>query len=131
MPCDCELDLEHRCVRARGWGVLTFEEALATRHKFLSDPAFEPDFDQIYDGTAITRLPFTAAQVAELARADMFNERSRRAFVAPQSDTSGAVRLYQSYRKVNGGREKIRVFRTLAAAEAWLAGEHPPIAPRT
>jgi len=38
MPCDYELDLERKWVRARAWGVVTYDDALANRKKFTSDP---------------------------------------------------------------------------------------------
>ena len=50
MPCDCELDLERRWVRARAWGVVTYADALAGRKKFIERPRFSPDFRQLYDG---------------------------------------------------------------------------------
>ena len=31
------------------------------------------------------------------------------------------IRLYQTYRRLNAGKEAIRLFRTLAEAEAWLS----------
>src|ERR1035438_3885575 len=48
MPCDCELDLERRWVRARAWGVVTLADAMENRKKFMSLPGFEPDFWQLY-----------------------------------------------------------------------------------
>ena len=44
MPCDAELDLERRWVRARAWGVVTYDDVLAARRKFMADPNFKPDF---------------------------------------------------------------------------------------
>src|SRR6266702_1954488 len=122
MPCEFELDLERRWVRARAWGLITFDEGMATRLKFLNDPNFSPDFCQIYDAREVTRIALTASQDGELARASMFSARSRRAFVAPRSDTYGLARMYQTYRQINAGEEQIRIFRSMDAAEAWLSG---------
>jgi hypothetical protein len=120
MPCDSELDLARRWVRVRAWGVLTYDEIVASRRKFTTDPNFTPDFSQLADGREVTRVVVTASQVGELARADIFGPRSRRAFVAPKGDTFDLTRMYQTYREVNGGEEKIRQFRSIEEAEAWL-----------
>lgn len=120
MPCDSELDLERRWVRVRAWGVLTYEEIVASRRKFVSDPNFSPDFSQLADGREVTRVIVAASEVGELAGDGIFGPRSRRAFVAPRGDTFDLTRMYQIYRQVNGGAEQIRQFRTMEEAEAWL-----------
>lgn len=120
MPCDCELDLERRWVRARAWGVVTLADAMANRKKFMSDPEFRPDFCQLYDGREVTRLVLTASEVGHLAIDTVFGPGTRRAFVTPTHETYGLMRLYQIYRAVNAGKEQIRLFRTLEEAEAWL-----------
>ena len=122
MPCDCELDLVRRWVRSRAWGTVTFDEIDATRRKFSTDPNFSSDFSQIYDGREVTRLALTASEVATLAKGMLFDSRSRRAFVVPSAETYGKLRMYQTYKELNGTPEKIRLFRTIEEAEAWLIG---------
>lgn len=121
MPCDCELDLERRWVRCRAWGIVTYDEAIATRRKFTTDPNFSPDFNQIYDGRDVTRLAITASEIGLLACDDVFGPGSRRAMVAPRTDTYGFGRTFQLYRQINAGKEQIRLFRTIEEAEAWLS----------
>jgi hypothetical protein len=120
MPCEYELDLKRRWVQARGLGVVTYAEARATWRKFAEDPNFAPDFCQLYDGRAVTRIALTASEIGELAREDVFGPGSRRAFVAPRRDTYDVARAFKMYRELNAGKEKIRVFQTMEAAEAWL-----------
>jgi len=122
MPCDCELDLERRWVRVRAWGVLTYEEIVESRRKFTSDPNFAPDFSQLADGREVTRIAVAASQVGLLAGQHIFGPQSRRAFVAPKRDTFDLIRKYQIYRELNAGEDKIKIFRSLEEAEAWLAG---------
>jgi hypothetical protein len=124
MPCDCELDLDRRWVRCRAWGAVTYDEAMATRHKFTSDPNFEPTFYQIYDATQVTRLTFTAVEIGLLAKDRVFAPGARQALVAPRSDTYGFGRTFQLYRQINGGKEQIKLFRSVQDAEAWLSS--PP-----
>jgi hypothetical protein len=120
MPCDCELDLEKRWVRARAWGVVTFADAMANRRKFTSDPGFRPDFRQLYDGREVTKLALTASEIGQLAVDTVFGPGTRRAFVTPTQETYGLLRLYQIYRAVNAGKEQIRLCRTMDEAVAWL-----------
>jgi len=122
MPVDYELDLERRWVRCRAWGVVTLEEGLANRRNFLSDPNFSLDFHQLFDGSDIGRLAITAAEIGLLARDTIFSPTSRRAFVAPRTDTYSFARTYQLYRQINAGKDQIRLFRTVEDAEAWLSG---------
>ena len=121
MPCDCELDLERRLVRACAWGNVTYDEVIAVRKKFTSDPNFKPDFNQIYDGRGVTRINITASEIGLLAMDDVFGPTSRRALIAPRSDTFGFGRTFQLYRQINAGKEQIKIFHTMEEAEAWLA----------
>jgi hypothetical protein len=122
MPCDCELDLERRWVRARAWGVVTYADAMANRKKFMSLPGFEADFCQLYDGREMTRLAMTASEVGQLAMDTVFAPTTRRAFVTPSREADELMRLFQIYRSVNAGKEQIKLFRTMEEAEAWLGG---------
>ena len=120
MPCDYELDLERRRVLCRAWGVVTYDDAMATRRKFLSDPDFSPDFDQIYDGSEVTRLAISASETGLLAMDPVFSEKSRRAMVAPRRDTYDFGRMFKLYRGINAHKDQLQLFRTREEAEAWL-----------
>ena len=121
MPCECVLDLERRWVRCRGWGVVTYDEALASRLKFTSDPNFTPDFYQLYDGREITRVCISASETGQLAMEAVFSPRSRRALVAPDRETYDFGRMFQIYRGINAHKDQVRLFRTIEEAEAWLS----------
>jgi hypothetical protein len=121
MPCDCELDLEQRLVRACAWGTVTFDEAIAARRKFTTDPNFKPDFNQIYDVRGVTRINIVASEIGLMAMDDVFGPNSRRALVAPRSDTYGFGRTFQLYRQINAGKEQIKIFLSIEDAEAWLS----------
>lgn len=121
MPCDCEVDVERRWVRSRAWGVLTLAEGLAMRHKFMTHPAFTPDFYQLFDARDVTRIAITAVETGELAKDRVFSPQSRRAFVVPSREAHDFARMYQLFRGINAGSELIRTFRTIEEAEQWLA----------
>jgi hypothetical protein len=126
MPSDCELDLKRRWVKVTASGVLTYDDMVATRRKFTADPNFQSDFYQIYDVRSVTRTTLTASQIGELARAKIFSPSSRRAVVAPGSETYGLARMIQTYRELNHGKEQIKLFRTIEDAEAWLSDLDTP-----
>ena len=122
MPCACELDLERRWVRCRAWGVVTYDEAIAARRKFTSDPNFAPNFAQIYDASEVTRMTFSGAEIGLLARDAVFEPGSRRALVAPHRETYNFGRSFLLYHQINANKQQIKLFRTVAEAETWLAG---------
>lgn len=121
MPCDYELDLERRWVVVRAAGIVTYDEMMAARRKFTSDPNFRPDFYQLYDVRAVTRTTLTASEMGELAKATIFSPSSRRALVAPGGETYGLARMFQIYRGLNSGKDQIKLFSSIEDAEAWLA----------
>ena len=108
-------------MRARAWGVVTYDEAMENRKKFMSLPGFEPHFWQLYDGREVTRLAMTASEIGQLAMDTVFAASTRRAFVTPSREADELMRLFKMYRSVNAGKEQIKLFRTLEEAEAWLA----------
>jgi hypothetical protein len=122
MPCDCELDLSRRWVKVRASGLLTYAEVMTARLKFTGHPHFMPDFFQLYDVREVTRASLTASEVIELAKAPIFAPTARRACVTTNGETYGIARMFQIYRSVNDGKEQIRLFRSIEAAEAWLDG---------
>jgi hypothetical protein len=130
MPCDCEIDLECRRVRCRAWGIVTYDEAIATRRKFTSDPNFSPSFSQIYDAREVTRIAISGAEIGLLAREAIFEPGAPRALVAPHSETYAFGRSFLLYHQVNANKQQIRLFRTIEEAEAWLNGETHPTSPR-
>jgi hypothetical protein len=95
---------------------------MATRRKFAGDPNFKPDFFQLYDVRDVTRASLTASEVIELAKTPIFAPDARRACITTNGETYGIARMFQIYRELNGGNEQIRLFRSIEAAEAWLAG---------
>jgi len=120
MPCDCELDLARRWVRCRAWGIVTYDEAIAARHKFTSNPNFSPSFSQIYDAREVTRIAISGAEIGLLARDAIFESGAPRALVAPNRETYSFGRSFLLYHQINANKQQIRLFRTIEEAEAWL-----------
>jgi hypothetical protein len=123
MPCEYEIDLTRRLVRTRAWCVLTHAEVAAVRLRYTNDPAFRPDFSQLYDFRDVTKLSMTGGEIRELAGHSPFARGVRRAAIAPQTAVFGALRMFATLHEAGGGQDQIEVFRSLAEANAWLGLE--------
>jgi len=119
MPCEYQIDVPHRLVRARAWGPLSHADFMATLMGIRNDPAFRSDFSQLYDLREALPTPISADKVRDLASYSNFGAGSRRALVATHDMIYGMLRMYASHRQVIG-QEQIAVFRSLADAQAWL-----------
>ena len=120
MPWSYEIDPDHRLVRSRAWGVLTYDEITALRLRYTRDPAFQPDFSQLFDLREVTSISATLDQLQESASHAAFGPGTRRAFVATNPVPYAFSRMYEAYREFNGGQEQIEVFRSIEDAEKWL-----------
>jgi hypothetical protein len=120
MPWNYEVDADRRLVRARAWGVLTHDEITGLRLRYTGDPAFQPDFSQLFDLREVTSITATLDELQEVASFSVFGRGARRAFVATNPVPYAFSRMYEAYREFNGGQEEIEVFRSIEDAEKWL-----------
>jgi hypothetical protein len=120
MPWNYEIDADHRLVRSRAWGVLTYQEITALRLRYTGDPAFRSDLSQLYDLRDVTSVTATLDELQEVATHASFGPGTRRAFVATHPVPYAFSRMYEAYRDFNGGQEEIEVFRSMEEAEKWL-----------
>jgi hypothetical protein len=109
-----------------GWDCVTCAEILAHRTQLVRDPDFDPNFNQLVDGRAVTRLDITMDDAKQIASSTPFSTESRRAFVASNLLVLGFARLMETYSKLVKGREQIRVFHNLPSALKWLGLEALP-----
>ena len=120
MPARYVIDKERRLVISTGWDRVTCAEILAHRDQLTRDPDFDPDFNQLVDGRAVTALDITLDKANAIASRTPFSPQSRRAFVASDLMILGLVRLMETYAQRTEGREQVRVFHDLPAALQWL-----------
>jgi hypothetical protein len=85
-------------------GVVTFEEIRTNQDQLRSDPAFNPDFNQLVDGTRITTLEVSPAEALSIAGRTAFSSKSRRAWVATEPSVFGMRRLGAVYHELNQQR---------------------------
>ena len=121
MPVGYTIDNERRLVITTGSGCVTFAEVKAQYDQILSDPAFNPEFNQLIDGTAITTLDLSVDEVRTIVQRKVFSPTSRRALVATLPAIFGILRMAGTYHEVtNVAPAKICVFHDMASASQWL-----------
>ena len=120
MPADYEIDVEHRIVRVRCWGDVTFAELIEGRVRLVNDPAFKPDFSVMFDCLEVPRSVLTTAQVQEFASHIPLGRGSRVAIVIAHTASLGLARMFQILREVNRGQEQVHIFTNREEAETWL-----------
>jgi hypothetical protein len=126
LPVGYTIDNERRLVITTGSGCVTFAEVKAQYDQILSDPAFNPEFNQLIDGTAITTLDLSVDEVRTIVQRKVFSPASRRALVATLPAVFGTLRMAGTYHEVsNVAPAEIRVFHDMPSASEWLALTNP------
>jgi hypothetical protein len=101
-----------------GEGVLTSEEVLSHNLRLSEDPSFDPDYSQLIEVRA-TRFDIPADQVAQIAASEnIFNEHSKRAYVAENDLNFGMTRALAA--RGDSLATHTKLFRHLDEARRWL-----------
>ena len=67
MPIRYVIDKTQRLVFSTGWDRVTAAEILAHRGQLTADPDFDPTFNQLVDGRAVTAVDISIADVKDIA----------------------------------------------------------------
>jgi hypothetical protein len=128
MPCRYAIDKARRLVITTLSGRVTFDEAKAHQTELAQDPDFSREYSQLLDGTTITSLELSPAQIRVLAQRRMFSSASRRAVVATNPAFFGVGRMLQTYLDLAKAQEQVSVFYDRESALRWLGldGDLPP-----
>ena len=126
MPCRYAINTERRLVISKGWDRVTCAEILAHREQLMKDSEFDPDFNQLADGTAVTALDISMEEAKAIASKTIFAPASRRAFVAKSPVILGIARIMETYSRISKGREQVKVFHDRGEALKWLGLETLP-----
>jgi hypothetical protein len=95
-------------------------EVQGHQDQLVNDPSFNPEFNQLVDATAVTKLDISIEEAKQLVGRKLFSPTSRRAFVGSGLSVMAAGRLMQAYSHFAKGREQISVFHEREAALKWL-----------
>lgn len=118
MPMEYRIDPEQRVVFMRGWGRVTFADALAHQQALRADPEFRGDLRELIDFSEVTELVVSYTELSTLAQGTPFGTGAFRAVVLSSDLVFGIARMYQAL----GDRipEHGRLFRDAAQARRWL-----------
>ncbi len=126
MPFSYAVYREHRLVISTGSGRVTWEEIKERQDETKTDPAFNPEFNQLVDLRAVTGFDMTSEHARVLARRMIFSLTSKRAFVAANPAVYGVGRMWEIFTEMSDNPSHIRVFYDLPPALKWLDLEHLP-----
>jgi hypothetical protein len=127
MPITYEIDVEHALVRTRCLGGVTLGEVFEHFAELRADPRTPAHFDVLLDQRELTSVPESEQLRAVAGEAAGFGGRERLgacAIVASADVLFGMSRMFEVFAEPFFAAT--RVFRELAAAEAWLASQRAP-----
>lgn len=120
MPVRYIIDKERRLVTTSASGCVTFAELKEHQDRLLSDPDFDPTFNQLGACAEDIRAQLSSEEIITLARRKLFSSTSRRAFVVPKPEIYGLARMFETYHEMSDTPSRIRAFRDLDSALRWL-----------
>jgi hypothetical protein len=126
MPCRYVIDQQRGLVISTAWDRVTFADVKAHQDQLSTDPAFNPEFNQLVDASAVTAVDATIDQIKTIAKRGIFSSASRRAFVATRPDVFGIGRVMGTYSEMGRVPQQVRVFYDLPSALEWLGLDEDP-----
>lgn len=126
MAVSYRIDAARRLVITTLSDTLSLSECFQHHEKLAADPDFRPDYRELMDGSAVTRVAFDSAAVISLSKSCPFGANSRRAIYCGDSLMNyGMARMFQTL--AQGRHGEIGVFRTAVESAKWL-DEHALLA---
>ncbi|HKM49022.1 MAG TPA: hypothetical protein VJX69_15635 [Terriglobales bacterium] len=126
MPVECTIDKERRLVMGSAWGAITSAEVKRYQDQLLADSDFNPEFDQLMDGTGITDWLLTIEEAEAATRRRFFSPTSKRAYIRPVPTSAPLARILNAYCEMTKDASHIRVFDDIPSALQWLGLEALP-----
>lgn len=124
MPLVFHVDKARKLVMSTGSGVVNRQDVDTHFEKMLQDPDFDPRFSELADFMHLTKIEFTADDVREFARLNIFAPSARRAIVVSDDSTAVLAEMFALLRQVEGEPD-VRVFRTLEEGMDWVSPRVP------
>jgi hypothetical protein len=118
VPVTYHIDVARRLVLSHATGCLTDADLQQHQQQLRQEPAFDPTFSQLSDWTGVTAIALTADGLRQRVAQSIFQPGTPRAIVVSSLALYGFARMIQILQSFQGGN--MRVFRELAAAQAWL-----------
>ena len=111
-------------VISTGFGRLTSAEIKTCMDQGVTDPDFDPGFNQIVDFREVTFVDVSGGQTRALANKALFSPESKRAVVAPNPAHFGFGRVFAAYHEMSESPSQVQVFYDLSSALRWLGIEN-------
>jgi hypothetical protein len=124
MPAFYHIDKNRKIVMSTASGLLTRKDLGTHMQNLLKDPDFNPAFSQLADFSHITGQELTPDDIRDIARTNVFNPTSRRAFIVADDQSESLAEMFAILRDAAGERG-IRVFRTLEEGIDWIIPHVP------
>jgi hypothetical protein len=119
MPADFFIDGKLGVVFSKAWGILNKADGYEHMDRLVGHPEFDPKFRQLFDFREVIEVDLTGDEIRILAKRNIFQAPSRRAFVVRSKLHFGLARMFEIYREV-AGEEGIMVFAEMQEAVSWL-----------
>jgi hypothetical protein len=126
MPCSYVIDKEKRLVISSAWDRVTFAEMMNHQDQLKADPAFNQDFNQLVDATAVTGLDASIDEIKRIANRRIFSSTALRAFVATRPDIFGVGRLLGAHLEMGRVPQQVHIFYDMPSALKWLGLDKDP-----
>ena len=126
MPYNYVIHKEQCVVVSTGSGRVTFAEVEERINEGLTDPDFDPSFNEIVDLRAVTTVEMSGSEVRTLANRKVFSSNSKIALVVSSPAVFGMGRLFETYSEMSKVSSQVRVFHDLPSALEWLGIEKGP-----
>jgi len=126
MPCSYVIDRERRLVVSTAWDRVTFAEVMIHQDQLRSDPAFDPNFNQLVDATAVDGVDASVEEVKKAASRRTFSSSALRAFVATNPEVFGIGRLLGAHMGMGRVPQQVHVFYDIPSALKWLGLDEDP-----
>lgn len=104
---------------------------MAHQDRLLSDPDFNPEFNQLLDGTRVTAVDISTEQIKTLTSRKVFTTTSKRAFVVSNVAFYGIGRMAETYFSLAKSPSQVTVFYDLPSALNWVGVSERDIKPST
>ncbi len=120
MPYSYRIEKARHLVISTATGCVTFTEILDHQDQLLNDRDFNPEFNQLIDGSRTTALKISIREAQRIASRRIFSASSRRAYVSPGPAVPGVGILMAIYQEAGVSLEQTRVFYDISWAYEFI-----------
>lgn len=119
-----EIDASNGLVTTTLTGAVGMSECVAHHRRLAADPAFDPAFRELIDGSAVERVSLLSPDLFSLSVSCPYGSAAYRAICTGDNMTHYAIaRMFQALAGDKHG--EIAVFKTHGEALAWLEDKAP------